>query len=106
MTDELAGHPSTPDDVREALKQVKDPELDMDIITLGLVYGIDVDNEAHAAKIKMTLTTPFCPYGPALISDVKRAVLKLSDLSNAEVELVWTPKWEPSEELKVQMGLI
>ena len=97
---------STSDEVREALKQVKDPELDTDIITLGLVYGIDVNNETHTAKITMTLTTPFCPYGPALISDIKRTILKLPDMANAEVELVWTPKWEPSEELKLQMGLI
>jgi len=89
--------------VREQLKQVKDPELDVDIVTLELVYGIEISGPS--AKIKMTLTTPFCPYGPALISDVKRKVLELSDISTVEVELVWEPKWEPTEELKMQLGL-
>jgi metal-sulfur cluster biosynthetic enzyme len=97
----------TKESINEALKNVKDPELDMDIITLGLVYGVEVNTPK--VKVNMTLTTPYCPYGPALINDVKMKVAQLPEVgnpSNVDVELVWQPPWEPSEELKVQMGLI
>jgi len=90
-------------DVNEALKEVFDPELRMDIITLGLVYGIKI--ESGKAKIRMTFTTPMCPYGPALVDEVKSRVESVEGVREAEVEIVFDPPWQPSEELKAALGL-
>ena len=92
--------------IREKLSLVLDPELNLDIITLGLVYG--VRQEGSRAVIEMTLTTPMCPYGPQLIEDVKQSVKSLADVSDVEVNLVWDPPWGPdklSEEAKLHLGI-
>ena len=85
------------------LKKVIDPELHVDIYNLELIYGIDVGSE-NEIKIKMTLTTPFCPYGPALINEIKDK-LKQKGFINPEIELVFEPLWEPSEKVKMLLGL-
>ena len=90
------------EDVEHVLKSVVDPELGMDIITLGLVYDVQVrEKEVY---VKMTLTTPLCPYGDAMIEDVKKKLTSLK-AGKAKVELVFEPAWKPSEELKMMMGL-
>ncbi len=89
-------------DVKEALKEVKDPELDMDIITLGLIY--DVKIEKDTVFIKMTFTTPYCPYGPMLLKQIEDKVKTLG-VEKVEIDLVLDPPWTPSEELKALMGL-
>ncbi len=96
----------TPDDVKNALKQVIDPELNLDIITLSLVYDVKVDEDK--VIIDMTLTTPMCPYGPQLIEDVKQTTGKLDGVKNVIVNLVWDPPWGPdvlSEEAKMALGI-
>ena len=81
------------DSVRNALRQVKDPEIGLNIIDLGLVYDVEVeDGEVH---IKMTLTSPGCPVGPQIMSDADQAARMLDGVTGVEVELVWEPFWTP-----------
>jgi len=81
------------DAIRKALRQVKDPEIGLNIIDLGLVYDVDVDDgEVH---IKMTLTSPGCPVGPQIMSDADQAARMLDGVTGVEVELVWEPFWTP-----------
>ncbi len=81
------------DAVRKALRQVKDPEIGINIIDLGLVYDVEVeDGEVH---IKMTLTSPGCPVGPQIMGDADQAARMLDGVTGVEVELVWEPFWTP-----------
>ncbi|HEX7511980.1 MAG TPA: metal-sulfur cluster assembly factor, partial [Candidatus Methylomirabilis sp.] len=83
----------TEDTVRIALRKVKDPELNLSIIDLGLVYEIAVDGgDVH---VQMTLTSPGCPSGAEIISDAQKALEGLEGVTAADVELVWTPYWTP-----------
>ncbi len=97
----------TVEQIRNALKNVIDPELGYNIIDLGLVYNI-VPKE-RSVDIEMTLTAPTCPLGPALIAAVKQTLLDLfpDDLDEVNVEIVWLPIWSPdmmSDELKEELG--
>mgnify|MGYP001547742402 FL=1 len=78
----------------DALRQVIDPEVGYNIVDLGLVYSVAVENEI--AKVKMTLTTPGCPMHDSIAGGVKNALLNLEGIADAEVELVWEPPWHPS----------
>jgi len=89
--------------VIEALKKVIDPELFIDVWTLGLIYEVEVEDEA--CKIKMTFTSVACPMGPQLVGDVKEKVLQVEDIAEVEVEVVFQPPWQPSEDLKAMMGI-
>lgn len=80
----------------EALYRVEDPELGMNIIDLGLVYGLALDNEAQEVRIDLTLTSPGCPYGPELIRAIKRELEALDPGLTVDVDLVWKPLWHPS----------
>ncbi len=79
--------------VRGALRGVKDPEIGLNIIDLGLVYDIGV--EEGDVHVQMTLTSPGCPVGPEILSDVDQAVRSLDGVTGVEVELVWEPFWTP-----------
>ena len=83
-------------DVTEALRPVQDPEIRIGIIDLGLVYDIDVNDKAEV-KIKMTLTTPACPYGEMLVSMAHRAAEEIDAVKKVEIILVWDPPWDPKE---------
>jgi metal-sulfur cluster biosynthetic enzyme len=102
MTTEM----STEEMVTEALREnVIDPEIGINVVDLGLVYGIDVDD--GVAEITMTLTTPACPLGPILESEVHSALSEVPGVTESKVNLVWTPPWEPSkmsEEAKLELG--
>ncbi|MEK6807929.1 MAG: iron-sulfur cluster assembly protein [Nanoarchaeota archaeon] len=87
----------------ESLKKVFDPEINIDVWTLGLIYDLKIEKDV--VKVKMTLTTPMCPYGPALIDAVKEAVKKVKDVKDASVEVVFEPPWAPSTELKLVLGI-
>jgi len=89
----------------ESLKKVFDPEINIDVWALGLIYDLKTETDG-IVKIKMTLTTPMCPYGPALIENVKSEVKKLEGVKDVEVEVVFEPPWQPSEELKMQLGMM
>jgi metal-sulfur cluster biosynthetic enzyme len=81
------------DMVRKALRQVKDPEIALNIIDLGLVYDVEVDEgEVH---VKMTLTSPGCPAGAQIMGDVDQTIRMLDGVTGVEVELVWEPFWTP-----------
>lgn len=86
----------TPDTVRKALRQVKDPELGLNIIDIGLVYDVAVSDDG-AVHVKMTLTSPGCPAGPEIMGDAKQTVEALEGVSSAEIELVWEPYWTPEK---------
>jgi metal-sulfur cluster biosynthetic enzyme len=84
------------DEVIEALKPVQDPEIRIGVVDLGLVYEVVV-NDTGEVIIKMTLTTPACPYGEMLLSQVHRAAEDLEGVTKVEVVLVWDPPWDPKE---------
>ena len=86
----------TTETVRKALRQVKDPELGLNIIDIGLVYDVAV-SEAGAVKIDMTLTSPGCPAGAEILDDVRRTVADLEGVTAVDVELVWEPYWTPEK---------
>ncbi len=84
----------TPDVVRKALRQVKDPELGLNIVDIGLVYDIEVSDQGDAL-VKMTLTSPGCPSGPEILEDARLVVEQVEGINSAAVELVWEPYWTP-----------
>lgn len=92
------------EEVIEVLKNTMDPELGIDLYTLGLIYEIDLDEEKQALKITMTFTTPLCPYGPQMVGDIKGRFRALG-IDNVEVEVVFDPPWEPSEEVREMLGV-
>jgi metal-sulfur cluster biosynthetic enzyme len=86
----------TEESVRKALRQVRDPELNLNIIDIGLVYGVTIAENGDV-KVTMTLTSPGCPAGPEIVGDVKRTVEELEGVREAEVEIVWEPYWTPEK---------
>jgi metal-sulfur cluster biosynthetic enzyme len=80
--------------ILETLGQVVDPEIDCNIVDLGLIYGTRIDG--RRVTVKMTLTTPGCPMHESIAWGVKNALLNLEAVEEAEVEIVWDPPWNPS----------
>jgi len=96
MIDEVNGNSEgivSVDQVKLALRRVKDPDLNLNIMDLGLVYDIAVDGAK--VKVDMTLTSPACPSGPEIMTDAKRELQTLEGVENVEVNLVWAPFWTP-----------
>ena len=83
----------TEDQVKMALRRVKDPELNLNIVDLGLVYGVRVDGTK--VSIDMSLTSPGCPSGPEIMTGAEEAVRGLPGVEDVQVNLVWTPFWTP-----------
>ena len=79
------------ENARAALRQVKDPELDMNIVELGLVYDVEIND--GAVQVRMTLTSPGCPAGPMITNDVYRVLRALDGVKDVNVEIVWEPYW-------------
>jgi metal-sulfur cluster biosynthetic enzyme len=79
--------------VRKALRQVKDPELGLNIVDIGLVYDVEV--EGGDVHVTMTLTSPGCPSGPEIMTEADRAIRMLDGVEDVNVELVWEPFWTP-----------
>lgn len=92
--------------VRQALRQVKDPELDMNIIDLGLVYDVEIGGgDVH---VNMTLTSPGCPAGPMITNDAYRVLRGLEGVQDVDIEIVWEPYWTPERmdpKVRALMGL-
>jgi metal-sulfur cluster biosynthetic enzyme len=86
----------TPEAVRKALRAVKDPELNLNIIDIGLVYDVEVPDPGRV-QVKMTLTSPGCPAGTEIIDDVKRVLTDMEGVESVDVELVWDPYWTPDK---------
>ena len=100
----------TAEQVREALSDVKDPELDIPILDLGLVYDVAVEGDASAhVTVTMTLTSPMCPVGPLFKKSVEDKVLELDGVKSANVEITFSPPWDPrtmaSDDVKVMLGI-
>ena len=100
----------TPDDIRQVLKEhVFDPEIGINIVDLGLVYDIKVIPEERRAIITMTLTSPGCPVGPQILAAAEYWVREtFPQLKDVEIELVWSPLWNPSmmsDEAKDLLGI-
>jgi metal-sulfur cluster biosynthetic enzyme len=89
--------------ILEALKKVKDPEIGLDIVELGLIRKITPDNDG--VEIIMTLTSPFCPFADSLIGQVEKEVGKIDGAGLVKVEITFDPPWEPTPELKEKLGL-
>ena len=98
--------PPSADQVKLALRKVKDPELNLNIIDLGLVYDVAVDG--GAVQIDMTLTSPGCPAGPQIMGDVERAVKAMAGVDDVNINLVWEPAWSPdrmSDEARLVLNM-
>lgn len=91
------------DKIREALREVIDPELGVSIVDLGLIYDVRYENEE--AEVEMTLTSPGCPLAPVIDKKIKDALKSVSEVKKLTVELVWDPPWSRdlmSDELKAE----
>ena len=100
--------PPAPDELAmlNALKQVVDPELFVNVVDLGLVYGIQEDD--HKVLVDMTLTSPACPAGPQIIAQSKAALEALPGVAEATIKLVMSPPWTPdrmTDEARDQLGI-
>lgn len=89
--------------ITETLRTVKDPELGLDIVSLGLVRKVTLDDDG--VEVLMTLTSPFCPFADELIESVEKEVGKLADSGDVRVEITFDPPWEPPQEVKEALGL-
>ena len=94
--------------VIEALKEIYDPEIPVNIYDLGLIYHVEITPEHHA-KVKMTLTTPNCPVAESMPGEVELRVGAVPGIGDADVELVWDPPWDPqkmTDEAKLELGML
>ncbi len=96
------------DAIVEALKEIYDPEIPVNIYDLGLIYGVEVTNDGHAV-VTMTLTTPHCPVAESMPAEVELRVGSVPGVGHSEVNLVWDPPWDPgkmSDEAKLELGML
>lgn len=90
-----------------ALENVIDPELGIDIVNLGLVYGVHLDEDGNAG-VEMTLTSMGCPMGPEIVSSVEEALSELPEVKDTNVQIVWSPPWNKemmSRYAKIALGV-
>ncbi|MBP6031472.1 MAG: SUF system Fe-S cluster assembly protein [Sphingobium sp.] len=105
-----AGEPGggTYDAIIDALKEIFDPEIPVNIYDLGLIYGVEVSDGGHAV-VTMTLTTPHCPVAESMPAEVELRVGAVPGVGDVEVNLVWDPPWDPqlmSDEAKLELGML
>jgi FeS assembly SUF system protein len=96
------------DGIIDALKDIYDPEIPVNIYDLGLIYGVDVADGGHAV-VTMTLTTPHCPVAESMPGEVELRVGAVPGVGDVEVNLVWDPPWDPakmSDEAKLELGML
>ena len=96
----------TKEQVYEALQDCYDPEIPVNIVDLGLVYDVEVEDDAVA--VKMTLTTPGCGMGGMIASNAQSLIMEIPGVKDANVDLVWDPPWDPSrisEEARQKLGI-
>jgi len=92
--------------VFEAIKQIIDPEVGINIVDMGLIYGIDINDDT--VDVTMTLTSPGCPAGGQLVNGTQSVTQQLDGVDEVNVNVVWTPRWTPemmSEEAKDELGI-
>lgn len=91
-----------------AIKEIYDPEIPVNIYDLGLIYGVEIDDNSRAV-VTMTLTTPHCPVAESMPGEVELRVGAVPGVGDAEVNLVWDPPWDPqkmSDEAKLELGML
>ncbi|MEM0087127.1 MAG: metal-sulfur cluster assembly factor [Candidatus Micrarchaeaceae archaeon] len=96
----------TKDEILEKLRECVDPELGINVVDLGLVYGIEI-KENNDVKLTMTMTSPMCPVTSIILAEVQMRLEEIEGIGKIEVELVWEPLWSPdmiSPEIKAQLG--
>lgn len=101
----IIGPGPTEAELLEALRRIIDPELGLNIVDLGLVYGVRVDD--GRATVRMTTTTPACPIGAYLVDEIRWALFSLPGVVDVEIEVTYDPPWSPdrmSEEAKILLG--
>lgn len=94
--------------VIDALKEIYDPEIPVNIYDLGLIYGVDIADDAHVT-VTMTLTTPHCPVAESMPGEIELRVGSVPGVGLADVNLVWDPPWDPqkmSDEAKLELGML
>ena len=98
----------TKEQITEVLKPIQDPEIRVGVVDLGLIYDVIIDDDG-AVVVKMTLTTPACPYGEMLVGMAHRATEQVDGVTKAEIVLVWDPVWDAktmcSDLAKDQLGI-
>jgi len=112
QSDDHLSEPVGVKEIKENLKSVFDPEIPVNVVDLGLIYRIEIEERKDSGRIALvdlTLTAPGCGMGPVIAEDVKGKILELPGIDDAEVEIVWDPPWTQdliSEEGKMELGLI
>ena len=109
-SDAAAGEPggATYEAIIDALKEIYDPEIPVNIYDLGLIFNVEVTDEGHAV-VTMTLTTPHCPVAESMPGEVELRVGAVPGVGHAEVNLVWDPPWDPqkmSDEARLELGML
>jgi len=98
--------PITEEKVYETLSDIYDPEIPVDIVNLGLVYGVEIQNDV--VNVNMTMTSPGCPAATQIVTEAKLLLEDLPEVSGANIEIVWDPPWEPSmmsDDAKESLGI-
>lgn len=93
----------TKETIEDALTLVFDPEIHIDIVTMGLIYDVEILPK-NAVRVTMTMTTVACPYAPQLLKDVEAAV-KEAGANTVDINVVFDPPWKPTEELRAMLGV-
>lgn len=97
------------EEIIEALRPIVDPELNISIVDLGLIYDAIPDPDERSIVVRMTLTSPACPVGPQIMGAVHSCCLQLPDVDEVDIELVWNPPWDPrtmaSEDVRMMLGI-
>lgn len=99
----------TKEEILNALKDVYDPEIPVNIVDLGLIYSVEVDPENGAIKLVMTMTAPGCPLGNYIVNDVEMVLRSLEGVKDVQVELTYDPPWSPdmmSDDAKKELGYL
>ncbi|RME76707.1 MAG: DUF59 domain-containing protein [Planctomycetota bacterium] len=98
---------ATKEEIMEALKNVYDPEIMINIVDLGLVYDVEVDEENKTVTVKYSLTAPGCPLSHIIDAEIQKYAAQVEGIEHVETELVWEPMWNPSmmsDEAKLTLG--
>ena len=94
------------DNIYAQLKQILDPEVGINIVDMGLIYGLELDD--HKVDVYMTLTSPGCPAGPQILGQVDDKIRELDDVNEVDINVVWSPPWNPdmmSDEARDELGI-
>ena len=99
----------TYEELRDKLAEVQDPEINMSIVELGLVYDIEFSKDDGTVTVTMTLTSPGCPLGPVIRGEAYAKLKELPGVKDVDVNIVWNPPWDPrtmaSEDVKMMLGI-